>query len=210
MEAEVLFHQDPRWLGADGALSVPLARDRTLWLFGDTFIATSNANLRTESEMVRNTVAIQRGNDPRSSTITFHWRQDSDGTPASFFPESRELWYWPGHGIRLKEGPLVIFLYEIANTPGEGLGFATSGYAVAVIDDPSTSPDKWTPRLFEAPPRAFDAVPATAVIRDRDYIIAVAVRQEGTHAGALVRFAAAKLAQGDISHAEWWAGETRG
>lgn len=60
-EAEVLFHRDPRWLGADAALSVPLGDGRTVWLFGDTFIAKSNAHVRSESEMVRNTVAIQTG-----------------------------------------------------------------------------------------------------------------------------------------------------
>lgn len=209
-EAEALFHQDPLWLGADGALSVPLANERTLWLFGDTFVATSKAGLRSESEMVRNTVAIQTGDDPRSATMTFHWRQDSDGTPASFFPENGERWYWPGHGVRLDEGPLVLFLYAIIEKPGEGLGFANAGYAIAVIDNPDASPDRWNPRLVEATPGVFDVVPATAVVRDGDYIIAVAIRQEGTHAGALVRFATAQLAQGDISHAEWWAGEKRG
>lgn len=209
-EAEVLFQQDPRWLGADAALSVPLADDRTLWLFGDTFIATSNAHLRSESKMVRNTVAIQIGKNPRTASITFHWRQDSDGSPASFFPENGERWYWPGHGIRLDEGPLVIFLYAIVERPGQGLGFANAGYAIAVIDDPDASPDTWNPSVFEAPSSAFDAVPATAVVQDGSYIIAVAIRQEGVHAGALVRYTTAQLAQGDVSHAEWWVGEERG
>ena len=71
-EADVLFHRDPRWLGADAALSVPLASGRTLWLFGDTFIAESNAHVRSESKMVSNTVAIQTGEDPRTASITFH------------------------------------------------------------------------------------------------------------------------------------------
>ena len=209
-EAEVLFHQDPLWLGADGALSVPLADDRILWLFGDTFIATSKAYLRSESEMIRNTVAIQKGKNPRTASITFHWRQDSAGLPASFFPENGERWYWPGHGIRLDEGPLVIFLYAIVGMPGQGLGFANAGYAIAVINDPDASPDTWNPSVVEAPPSAFDAVPATAVVHDGAYIVAVAIRQEGAHAGALVRYATAQLAQGDVSHAEWWAGEERG
>lgn len=209
-EAEVLFHQDPRWLGADAALSIPLTEERTLWLFGDTFITTSRAKLRSESEMVRNTVAVQIGGDPLSATMTFHWRQDRNGTPASFFPEASKRWYWPGHGIRIEGGPLVIFLYVIVDTPGEGLGFATAGYAVAVIDNPDASPERWIPRLVEAPSTAFDAVPATAVVLDGEHIIAIAIRQEGTHAGALVRFATAQLALGDISRGEWWAGENRG
>ncbi|MCK4871676.1 MAG: DUF4185 domain-containing protein [Phycisphaerales bacterium] len=206
----MLFHRDPRWLGADAALSVPIGNGRTVWLFGDTFIAKSNAHVRSESEMVRNTVAIQTGEDPRTASMTFHWRQDSDGSPASFFPERGERWYWPGHGIRLDEGPLVIFLYAIVATPGQGLGFASAGYAVAVINDPDASPEMWSPRVVDIAPSTFDAVPATAVVQDGAYIVAVAIRQEGTHAGALVRYPTNLLAQGDVSRAEWWAGEERG
>ncbi len=209
-EAEVLFHRDPRWLGADAALSVPLANGRTVWLFGDTFIAKSKAHVRSESEMVRNTVAIQTGEDPRTASISFHWRQDRDGSPASFFPERGERWYWPGHGIRLDEGPLIIFLYAIVATPGLGLGFAGAGYAVAVINDPDASADTWNPRVFDIAPSTFDAVPATAVVQDGAYIVAVAIRQEGTHAGALVRYPTGLLQEGVVDGAEWWAGDERG
>ena len=209
-EADSLFHRDPRWLGADGALSVPLSKGRILWLFGDTFVATSNAHSRSESEMVRNTVAIQTGKDPRTASITFHWRQDDDGSPASFFPEHEDQWYWPGHGIRLDEGPLVVFLYAVVATPGRGLAFASTGYAVAVIDNPDASPETWKPRVVDADPSTFDAIPATAAIRDGAYLVAVAIRQEGTHAGALVRYPVTSLAQGDPTMAEWWTGDAGG
>ena len=210
VEADRLFHRDPRWLGADAALSVPLSKDRTLWLFGDTFVATSNANLRSESEMVRNTVAIQTGSDPRTASIAFCWRKNADGLPRSFFREHGQRWYWPGHGIRLAEGPLVIFLYVMVGTPGKNLGFACTGYALAVIDDPDASAATWEPRIVEAAQSPFDAVPATAVVRDGAHVIALAIRQEGAHAGALVRYPAASLAKGDVSQAEWWAGDARG
>jgi hypothetical protein len=209
-EAEVLFHRDPRWLGADAALSIPLGDGRTIWLFGDTFIAKSNAHVRSESAMVRNTVAIQTGEDLRTASIMFHWGQKSDGSPASFFPKRGQHWYWPGHGIRLDEGPLVIFLYAIVATPGQGLGFASAGYAIAVIDDPDASVETWSPRIVDVAPSSFDAIPATAVVQDGEHIVAVAIRQEGTHAGALVRYPSYLLAQGDVDSAEWWAGEERG
>jgi hypothetical protein len=209
-EAEVLFHRDPRWLGADASLSIPLGSDRTVWLFGDTFIAKSDAHVRSESKMVRNTIAIQTGKDLRSASVAFHWREDGDGLPAAFFPEHGERGYWPGHGIRLDEGPLVIFLYAIVATPGEGLGFRSAGYAIAVIDDPDAPPGSWIPRIVDIAPSAFDAVPATAVIRDGAYIVAVAIRQEGAHAGALVRYPATQFAHGDLDGAEWWAGGEQG
>lgn len=205
-DADALFHKDPCWLGSDAALSIPLASDRTLWLFGDTFIATSEANTRLESELARNTIAVQKGNDPRTASISFHWKQDSDGSPASFFPENEEIWYWPGHGIRLNKGPLIIFLHAFIKTPGDGLGFANKGYAIAVIDDPDLSPDLWDPRIIDAPQSDFDAVPATAVIQEGEHIIGVAIRQNGTHAGALVRYPISDIAKGDLSSSEWWEG----
>lgn len=209
-EAEGLFHRDPRWLGSDAALSIPLGNNRTLWLFGDTFVAMTRANVRSESEMVRNTVAIQVGNDPRTASITFSWRKNVDGSPASYFPNDGQRWYWPGHGFRIAEGPLVVFLYDMVGTPGKGLGFACTGYAIAVIDDPDAPADTWEPRIVEAPSSAFDAIPATAVVRDGAHVVALAIRQEGAHAGALVRYPATSLAQGDVSQAEWWAGDQRG
>lgn len=209
-EAERLFHQDPRWLGGDGALSIRLSDNRILWLFGDTFVATSIARERSESKLVRNTVAIQTGKDPRTASISFMWGQKPDGSPASFFPERGERFYWPGHGIRLDKGPLVIFLYALVATPGRGLGFVPVGHAIAVIDNPDQPLQAWKPRIVAAKANTFDAVPATAVMQANGYVVALAIRQQGTHTGALVRYPAASLARGDMTHAEWWAGNARG
>jgi len=209
-EAERLFHQDPRWLGGDGALSVRLSDNRILWLFGDTFVATSNALVRSESKLVRNTVAIQTGRDPRTASVSFGWGQDTDGSPTAFFPDRAEHFYWPGHGILLDKGPLIIFLYAIVATPGRGLGFEPIGYAIAVIDNADQPVHAWKPRIVDATADTFDAVPATAVIEANGYVVALAIRQQETHAGALVRYPMADLAHGDVTTAEWWAGDAKG
>jgi hypothetical protein len=138
------------------------------------------------------------------------WRQEPDGSPASFFPERGERFYWPGHGIRLDKGPLVIFLYALVATPGKGLGFVPIGYAIAVIDKPDEPLQAWKPRIVDAKANTFDAVPATAVLQANGYVVALAIRQQGTHAGALVRYPVASLARGDVTYAEWWAGDARG
>lgn len=208
--ADVLFHRDPRWLGADAALTIPLGEQRILWLFGDTFIAVSKTHLRTESVMVKNTVAVQQGRDPRTAAISFHWGRNSDGAPASFFPARGDRWFWPGHGIRLETGPLVVFLFAMITEPGPGLGFTTAGYALAVIDHPDDPPETWQPVIGAVHPGVFDTMPATALVQDHTHVTAVAIRQHGTHAGALVRYRNADLARGDLSQAEWWAGERRG
>lgn len=209
-DAEVIFRKDPRWLGADAALSIPLTDNRILWLFGDTFIATSKSNIRSESEMARNTIAIQEGSNPETAAISFYWGQNSEDTPTSFFPENEAQWYWPGHGIRLKNGPLIIFLYSFIATPDEGLGFENSGYAIAVVDDSDSSPNLWKPHITQANTTKFDAVPATAVIQDGEYIIALAIRQKGAHAGAMVRYPISDITKGDLSSSEWWEGTKKG
>src|SRR5258708_19370285 len=69
-EADAIFHRDPRWLGADAAFTVALGGDRILWLFGDTFVATSAANVRAQSQMVRTTVPVQPPAHPPPAPIT--------------------------------------------------------------------------------------------------------------------------------------------
>ncbi len=209
-EADGVFRRDPRWLGGDAALTVSLGDGRTLWLFGDSFVSLDQPPRRAGSVMVRNSVAIQSGDDPRTAGLTFAWGRDRDGKPASFFADRGGEWYWPGHGLRLAEGPLVIFLTRVALDSGNALGFRSSGYAVAVIEDPAAAPEAWRPRVVDAPEGA-PALPATAVVREGDWVVALAIRlRGGAQAGALVRYPAAALARGDLSGAEWWAGEARG
>lgn len=209
-EAERAFHQESRWLGGDAALSIALGPERTLWLFGDSFIAPPDASGRSASTLVRNSVAIQTGSDLTRATMHFVWPRAMSNDPSSFFPERGARWRWPGHGVRLEQGPLMIFLYEIEAAPGQGLGFREVGYAIALIDDPDSPPEQWAPQIIEAPAVPFDAAPATAAIVDGEHLVALAIRQHGTHAGFLVRYPTASLAAGDISSAQWWAGEDRG
>lgn len=209
-EAEALFRQNPEWLGTDGANSTPLGNGRIFWSFEDTFIATSEAHSRQQSTMVRNSVAIQTGNNPLTAEMSFYWGKTANGKPASFFPEDGETWYWTGGAIRLDEGPLISFLHRIKSTPGVGLGFASSGYALAIIRNPDEPPTAWEPVIINAEKSAFDALPATAIVRDGNYIVGLALKQQGTHAGALVRYLSSSLAAGDISNPQWWTGPKTG
>ena len=208
--ADTLFRGDRRWLGGDGALSVPLSAGRTLWLFGDSFVSLIDPPARATARLPRNTIAIQTGADPRSATMSFAWNQSSASIPTSFFPDVGGSWYWPGHGIRLTEGPLVVFLTAVRPTPGIGLGFAVSGYALAVIDNPDVAPAAWHVRIVAGPTLPFDAIPATAVLRDGDWIVALAVPTVGNKRGLLARYPASALASGNLSTAQWWAGDARG
>ena len=207
---DTLFRRDARWMGGDAAISIELSNARTLWLFGDSFVSLVSPATRTTAKLPRNTIAIQTGSDPITSTMTFAWNASSATTPTSFFPDVGTNWYWPGGGLRLVEGPLVVFLTAVRSTPGIGLGFAVSGYAVAIIDNPNASPNAWRVRIVEGPALPFDATPATAVVRVGDTVVAMAVPQNGTKRGFLVRYAVSALIVGTLTGAQWWMGDARG
>lgn len=208
--AEALFRQDPRWLGADAALSIPLDAERRLWLFGDTFVAREPGQRRAEAAFLHNTIAIQHGDNPRTARLHFYWRHDKHGEPAAFFPNRLGHGYWPGHGLRLADGALLVFLHRVMATPGEGLGFTLDGFALALIDNPDADADDWQVRLYDAPALPFEALPGAAVVADGEHLIALAIRHQGRHAGTLVRYRLADLLRGDTGTPAWWGGDALG
>ena len=201
-QADGLFRQDARWLGADAAYSLPLGDGRVLWLFGDTFVSTSALNTRAKSKMVRNTIGIQRGLDPLTATMKFHWRGDPTA-PASFFPEDGDHWYWPGHGIVLGKAA-VIFLQRIKATPGVGLGFEGNGWSVAVIDDATADPSLWAPKFY-TPSSAPKGIAAGAAVNLIDgNVVVLGQREPGDHAGFLAQWTQADLLAGNLDSAQWF------
>lgn len=205
-EADALFQSDPSWLGADAAYSVDLGGDRVLWLFGDTFVATSDAHVRQESRMVRNTVAVQEGLDPTTASIHFHWRTDEDGGPASFFGESEDAWFWPMHGI-VVDGVLLLALVRVVATPGHELGFEVDGWRLVRVPNPEADPSVWQLEWIEPVPHPAVVVPGLAMMRWGEHVVSAALQQPGDHTGHLVRWPADALREGDLGDASWWYGK---
>ena len=203
-EADALFHRDPRWLGSDCAYSIDLGGGRVLWLFGDTFVATSDAYKRRESKMPRNTVALQRGYDPAKADMQFYWNR-RDGAPASFFPDEDWGWYWPGGGIRLDDR-LLLFLVKVRRT-GDGMfGFAAIGTSAVAIDNPDETPDRWHLRMTEVPPNDYNVmVGSGSVLRAGDQVLAFGSVEPGPgHNIFLVRWPLAAVRRLDFAATEWW------
>lgn len=202
-QADGLFHQDPRWLGADAAFSIPLGDGRVLWLFGDTFVSTSAENTRAKSKMVRNTIGVQRGLDPTTARMKFYWRGDP-AAPSSFFPEDGDTWLWPGHGMVLGRS-LVVFLQRVKATPeGGAFGFTSTGWSAAIIDDVSADPLLWAPRIVtpESAPRGIAVGSAVNLIDGS--VVALAQREPGDHAGFLVQWSPDDLLAGRLDAAQWF------
>jgi len=201
-EADRLFHQDPRWLGADAAFSVDLGGQRVLWLFGDTFIADAAGKPRSESRMLRNTIAVQTGRDPSRARMSFHWQPG----PASWLAEQGEHWFWPQHGVRIPGAALILFFSRVRATPGVGLGFCADGWTAVAIDRPDEDPQRWTPRSLapaELPP---GLVPAQGLFLQGEHVYGLAIREPGDHAGFALRIPVEALARGELSALELWTG----
>jgi hypothetical protein len=205
-EADLLFRKNVKWLGSDCAYSVDLGKSRVLWLFGDTFIATSENNIRGESDMIKNSVGIQSGYDPSTASMQFFWRTQN-GKPLSFFPEDNEIWYWPGHGIVL-EDKLFIFLMEIRSS-SEGLGFELIGWRTVSISNFGQVPAKWKIKWLETPENAFGLILSGSVVHIGEYICVFSV-QEPTYTIHLVRWPVERFYGEDLSQPQWWAGEDEG
>ena len=73
------------WRGGDAVYSVPLSGEKTLWLFGDSWV-------EGRRRMVRNSLAIQaKGGAPE-----FFWRGQDD----AFACPEPGAWLWPFSGLR--------------------------------------------------------------------------------------------------------------
>ena len=57
-EWDAKFRQQDGWIGADGAYSVAVSPQRTIWLFSDTWIGKVRDGRRTDATMVNNMVGV--------------------------------------------------------------------------------------------------------------------------------------------------------
>jgi hypothetical protein len=186
------------WLGGDAAYSVALpggsaaqqnAADaenslRTLWLFGDTFVAPHAADREPENRkgsiLIHNSIAISRCDTGRFE-IEYHWKTNEDGSPRAFFAESdandtRELdeserYWWLFDGF-VHAGALYLGLLEVRNAPNEevaGLSFRLVGMRLAKVPNPGDPPSEWrfeTSKLSDS----LDAFPGSAMVLEGGYV----------------------------------------
>ncbi len=82
------------WTGGDATYSILLPDGRTLWIFGDTFLGTVNADRsRPGTGLIRNSFVVQDGEE----LTTLHGGTVSN--PASMIsPSDPSWWYWPTDG----------------------------------------------------------------------------------------------------------------
>ncbi len=131
------FRQDiGGWVAADATFSIALPNNKTLWLFGDTFIGSVNEENHTilaGSKFIRNSAVLQDG----ISFTTLY--PGSAANPSDFLPSDHpdSTWYWPEHGF-LKNDSLFIFAVKFIKTNGndDGFNFEFAGNDIIVFKYP--------------------------------------------------------------------------
>jgi hypothetical protein len=162
------------WLGADDAYSISLGGNRSLWLFGDTFVADRDARVRGQFKvMVRNSVGISACAPGGSCTMRYFWRKPYTPKPRSFFDTGTdELWYWPLDAL-LDGKKLFIALLAVRNKPQasstDAFGFEIAGTKLATVSNALDSPEKWRMSIEDLSDGRF--WPGTSMIREGKYVL---------------------------------------
>ena len=173
------------WLGADDAYSIPLDGNRSIWLFGDTFVADSTATLRSqEKTMVHNSIGISTCRESSQCAMQYFWRKRRDPSRARGFFDTGvdNEWYWPLDGYR--DGDvLYVSLLIVRTRPGaaasDAMGFEVLGTRWATVSNLSAPPLTW--KITITPMTDRTLLPGITVFRDGKFLIfyAQAVKQQG-------------------------------
>jgi len=112
-----LFRSKTGWIAGDGAFSIPIPDNRSLWVFGDSYIDCYDSQTGTVPCLfqARNAAAIIGNTRP----FNFETLYNESGT-RSFFElgNDRSYWFWPETGFYYKD-TVFIFLARIRSTgPG--------------------------------------------------------------------------------------------
>ena len=116
------------WLGADAVYSVVLPDGRLVWVFDDTFIGKLVEGKRQVSQMVNNTLGVQK--EARlDAPLQLVVRRGEDGKAQSFVvPAEGEGWFWQCAAVA-DAGKLHVFCQRVvkADSKSEAFGFAIVG-----------------------------------------------------------------------------------
>lgn len=122
------------WIAGDATFSIALPGQRTLWLFGDSFIGKVNPDnsIVSGAKMIRNCAVLQDGD-----SMSAHFGGTFQN-PKSFVSSADDNsdWYWPEHGI-LENDTLKIFFSEFVLASGPaGFNFKYKAAKLALITYP--------------------------------------------------------------------------
>ena len=127
-----------RWLGADAAYSIPLGDNRTLWMFGDTFIrATPKKQI-----MINNSAAVQQTKS--DLPLAYYWKKSAAFDKSLLSPVAGQTWLWPLDGF-IHDGKLFEFMNEIEHSGNKDAAFSfqSVGQRLLRVNNPQAAPNAW-------------------------------------------------------------------
>ncbi len=128
--------------GADGFYSVALPDDRTVWIFGDSFLGTVNPDGSREKRtpvFIRNAMAVQDGDSLKSLyNVIDGWESSlvipPNAVKGTEFSED-SLWYWPGDGF-VENNKLKVFMTGFYQADTGNWGFRWTNANIAIFSLP--------------------------------------------------------------------------
>ncbi len=168
-----VFPDKDGWYGGDGAYSIQLDEQRTLWLFGDTFVA-DEAGRKDRIDMdviLGTTLAISTCSDDGEFAIQYYLKKENKKVVSSF---GENEWLWPQDPF-IVGGVLYVPLIAVApaDTKDDRFHFKIKGHKFARIPDFSANDPHdwpvdyidWTPAI----PPGITAFATTSVVHG-DYV----------------------------------------
>ena len=172
------FPDKDGWYGGDGAYSIALDDQRTLWLFGDTFASTGTEKTnRAGMDIISgNTLAISTCDEKAGFDIQYFLKRKA-GRFVSFFGENEVL--WPQSPF-IAEGVLYLPFLIIKSLPQAEppYNFKIAGHRIARIGNfQNDDPRKWHVDDIDwsgaIPPGIEALAPATIVFRHQIYFFSL-------------------------------------
>ncbi len=192
------------WTGGDGAQSIQLSKDRTLWLFADTWIGKIEDGKRVKSRMVNNTFAWQSLNKP-DEPLRFFWAKNAILTPTE-----KNTWYWPGDG-GIVDGRLYLFCKLVRRRDKGELGFQFDWFhnELLQIANPLDEPTAWKVECYRLSDDAEQPRLGVAAVLEGDYLYEYGLFPEKQSKPfnspvGVARIAKRKLAKMDRGDWEYW------
>jgi hypothetical protein len=150
-QLNALFERSDGWIGGDGVTSVPLAADRILWLFADTWVGKIRGGKRTDATIVNNTAVIQEGEGKSPAMRVLIHRDATGKAQALLTPEKGGGWFWP-QAAALHKDRLYVFLTQVEKSGGPGaFGFRLIGQWLAIVSNPFDAPTQWQVKQIRLP-----------------------------------------------------------
>lgn len=209
------FPDQDGWYGADGAYSIELDSNRTLWLFGDTFVSGEMGKKdRVGMDIIMgNTVAVSTCTKDQTFSIRYYLKKN--GEFKSSFGEDEVL--WPQDPF-IVENILYLPMLVVQGVPENQppYNFRIAGHKIAKIKDfQGNDPHSWQVEYLDwtnALPAGIDALATTSVVYNNHVYFFPLYRQAKDNinisGNILARIAVNQLDK-PANHFEFWAGKSQ-